>query len=35
MTRFWITLPQAVQFVVDSFDADAGRRALRAAHPVA
>jgi UDP-N-acetylglucosamine 4,6-dehydratase len=20
MTRFWITLPQAVQFVVDSFD---------------
>ncbi len=24
MTRFWITLPQAVQFVVDSFDAMAG-----------
>ena len=33
MTRFWITLPQAVQFVVDSFDHDAGRRALRAADP--
>ncbi len=27
MTRFFITLPQAVQFVVDSFDHDAGRRA--------
>jgi UDP-N-acetylglucosamine 4,6-dehydratase len=24
MTRFWITLPQAVQFVVDSFDLMAG-----------
>jgi UDP-N-acetylglucosamine 4,6-dehydratase len=24
MTRFWITLPQAVQFVVDSFDAMVG-----------
>ncbi|MBA2455416.1 MAG: UDP-N-acetylglucosamine 4,6-dehydratase (inverting) [Nocardioidaceae bacterium] len=24
MTRFWITLPQAVQFVVDSFDAMTG-----------
>jgi UDP-N-acetylglucosamine 4,6-dehydratase len=24
MTRFWITLPQAVEFVVDSFDAMAG-----------
>ena len=35
MTRFWITLPQAVQFVLDSFDLMQGGELVRAAHPVA
>ena len=35
MTRFFITLPQAVQFVVDSFDLMQGGELLRAADPVA
>ena len=33
-TRFLITLPQAVQMVLDTFEPDAGWRARRAAHPV-
>ena len=31
MTRFWITLEQAVDFVIDCIAPDAGRRGLRAA----
>ena len=34
MTRFWITLDQAVQFVIDAAVADGRRRDVHPAHPV-
>ena len=34
MTRFWITLTQAVDFVLTLLEHDAGRRGLRAQDPV-
>ena len=35
MTRFWITLPQAVEFVIDSFELMQGGELYVPAHPVA